>query len=257
MGAGVQVDVGADRLDVPAADGTADAMFVHPRGGGPHPGVLLYTDAYGLRPRIEEMARRLAGAGYAVLVPNVFYRHRRAPVLDDLDALMRSSDRALLFDQLRPMMAALTPPRVHADAGSWVRFLRDRGEVGQGPLGTVGYCLGGRLSLRTAGEVPNEVGAAASFHGGNLATDAEDSPHLAAVRSRGELYIGHADNDTSMPPGQMGRLTEALAGAHVRHTGELYVGAQHGWTMSDTAAWNEPAAERHWDRLLDLFRRTL
>jgi carboxymethylenebutenolidase len=108
-----------------------------------------------------------------------------------------------------------------------------------------------------AGELADVVGATASFHGGNLATDGDDSPHLAAVRARGELYVGHADNDRSMDPEQMARLTRALAEAHVRHTAELYVGAAHGWTQTDTAAYDEPSAERHWMRLLDLFGRVL
>jgi carboxymethylenebutenolidase len=117
--------------------------------------------------------------------------------------------------------------------------------------------MGGRLSLRMAGEFADAVSAAASFHGGNLATGEDDSPHLSAVRAAAELYIGHADNDGSMDPEQMGRLTTALADAHVRHTAELYVGAQHGWTQTDTPAYDEPSAERHWVRMLELFDRVL
>jgi carboxymethylenebutenolidase len=158
---------------------------------------------------------------------------------------------------LGPMMKALTPEATIADSQTWLAFLRGREDVREGPIGTVGYCLGGRLSLRMAGEFADAVAAAASFHGGNLATGEDDSPHLSAVRAAGELYIGHADNDGSMDPDQMGRLTRALADAHVRHTAELYVGAQHGWTQTDTPAYDEPSAERHWMRLLELFGRVL
>jgi carboxymethylenebutenolidase len=158
---------------------------------------------------------------------------------------------------LRPKMTALTPDVVNADAGAWLGFVRGRPEVSDGPVGTVGYCMGGRMALRMAGTTPGAVAAAASFHGGNLVTDEPDSPHLAAVQAQGELYVGHADNDGSMPPEQMARLTQVLAEAHVRHTAELYVGAAHGWTQADTHAYDEASSERHWIRLLELFGRVL
>jgi carboxymethylenebutenolidase len=202
-------------------------------------------------------ARRLAGEGYCVLVPNVFYRDGRSPVVENIEELIQAEDRAPLFAILRPKMAALNPDAVNADSKAWLAFLRGRDEVSGGPVGTVGYCMGGRLSLRMAGHFPDVVAAAASFHGGNIATTEDDSPHLEAVRATGELYIGHADNDGSMDPEQMARLTRALAEAHVRHTAELYVGARHGWTQTDAPVYDEAATERHWMRLLDLFGRVL
>lgn len=247
----------AERVDVPTRDGAADALFCRPDGGGPHPGVVLFMDAYGLRPAVEAHARRLAGHGYCVLVPNLFYRSRRSPVLENFEERMASGDRAALFEELKPMMAKVTPEAAIADAQGWLAFLRGRSEVREAPIGTVGYCMGGRMALRMAGEFADAVSAAASFHGGNLATGEDDSPHLAAVRAAGELYIGHADNDRSMPPEQMARLTRELAEAHVRHTAELYPGAAHGWTQTDTPAYDEPASERHWMRLLELFGRVL
>jgi carboxymethylenebutenolidase len=250
-------DVRLTTLDVPAGEGTADALLAHPADGAPHPPVVLFTDAYGLRPAVERHVARLAGAGYCVLAPNVFYRSRRAPVLDDLERRMQSEDRSALFAELRPMMDALTPDAANLDARAWHAFLGERPEAGPGPMGTVGYCMGGRLALRMAGDLADAVGAAASFHGGNLVTEGDDSPHLTAVRAHGELYIGHADNDRTMDPAQMARLTQALAEAHIRHTAELYVGAPHGWTQTDTPVYDEPSAERHWLRLLDLFGRVL
>jgi carboxymethylenebutenolidase len=249
--------VRSQSVDLPAADGMADALFAHPEDGGRHPAVILYMDAFGIRPALRAHVERLAGHGYCVLAPNVFYRDGRSPVVEDLEQLMNAEDRAPLWEALRPRMARLVPEAVNADSQAWLDQLRSRPEVADGPIGTVGYCMGGRLSLRMAGEYPNDVAAAASFHGGNLATDADDSPHLAAVNAAGELYIGHADNDGSMPPEQMARLTEALAKAHVQHTAELYVGAGHGWTQTDTAVYDEPAAERHWMRLLELYDRVL
>ena len=246
-----------ENLDVTTRDGTADAVFCHPAGGGPHPGVLLYMDAYGLRPAVEAHARRLAGHGYSVFVPNIFYRSGRSPVLENIEERITSPDRSALFAELRPKMALVTPEAAIADGQAWLEFLRGRREVREAPIGTVGYCMGGRLALRTAGEFADAVSAAASFHGGGLATGEDSSPHLAAVRAAGELYIGHADNDGSMPPEQMARLTQALAEAHVRHTAELYTGAAHGWTQTDTPAYDEEAGERHWMRLLELFGRVL
>jgi carboxymethylenebutenolidase len=143
------------------------------------------------------------------------------------------------------MMKALTPEATIADSQAWLAFLRGRDDVREGPIGTVGYCMGGRLSLRMAGEFADAVADAASFHGGNLATGEVDSPHLSAVRAAGEVYIGHADNDGSMDPEQMGRLARAIGDAHVRRTTELYVGAQDGWTQTDTPAYDEP-----FDRIL-------
>jgi carboxymethylenebutenolidase len=120
-----------------------------------------------------------------------------------------------------------------------------------------GYCMGARLSLRTAGAYPERVAAAAGFHGGGLATDAPDSPHLVADRVAAELYFGHADRDHSLPPEQIERLNAALTEARVRFQAEVYEGARHGYTQADTSSYNADAAERHWNELLALFERTL
>ena len=249
--------VRTETVQVHAADGPADVLVARPRADGPLPAVLVYTDAYGIRPAVHAHAERLASHGYLVVTPNVFYRHGPPPVIPDIERLIGSQDRAKLFEALGPLMAALTPDAAVADARSWLGYLGERPDVRDGPIGTVGYCMGGRLSLRTAGAFPDAVAAAASFHGGNLATDDDDSPHLTAVNAAAELYLGHADNDRSMDPEQMGRLTRALADAHVRYTAELYVGAGHGWTQTDTPVYDEPSAERHWMRMLDLFGRAL
>ncbi len=250
-------DLVSEALVVPAAEGSADAFLVRPAAGGPFPGVVLHMDAFGLRPAVRAHAERLARHGYCVLVPNAYYRWVGVPAVPDLETRMQGEDRASVFGEVVPHIRALTPDVVTADARAWVAFLRGHPDAADGPVGTVGYCMGGRQALRMAGELPDDVGAAASFHGGGLATDTPDSPHLAAARATGELYIGHADNDGSMDPEQMGRLTRALAEAHVRHTAELYVGAAHGWTQADTPAYDAAATERHWLRLTDLFGRVL
>jgi carboxymethylenebutenolidase len=243
-------------IDVPTPDGSADAYVAAPEGTGPFPGVLLYMDAFGLRSRLEQMADRIAEQGYVVLVPNVFYRNGRAPLIDTSE-LARPENREKLFEALRPCIAALTPELAMRDAEAYLACLTQDPRVDDGPVGVTGYCMGGGLALRTAATYPDRVSAAASFHGGRLATDAENSPHLLVGRIAAEVYVGHADNDASMPPGQQQRLEDALTASGVRHTCELYDGAAHGFTMADTAAYDEAATERHWDRLLDLFARSL
>lgn len=242
-------------VDVPTPDGTADALLVAPDRSGPHPAVLLYMDAFGVRPRLQQMAERIAAEGYVVLVPNVFYRAGRAPVVDLAD-LMAPENRPSMMVTLGPLMQALTPQRAVADAGAYLDHLAGHPAVADGPVGITGYCMGGALSLRTAAAHPGRVAAAASFHGGNLATDAPDSPHLGAATITAEVYVAHADGDSSASPEQQERLESALTGAGVTHRAELYAGASHGFTMTDTAAYSAEAEQRHWTELLALLDRT-
>lgn len=243
-------------VDVPTPDGTADAYFVRPAGDRAHPGVILYQDAFGLRPHLLAMADRLASAGHAVLVPNVFYRHGRAPVVE-LPEFIDMDARPDVVGRLIPLMQSLTPATTERDAGAYLAWLAEHPLVGEGPVGITGYCMGARLALHTAGAHPDRVAAAAGFHGGDLASESPDSPHLLAGRIRAELYFAHADEDPSMPEEQVARLERALTDAGVRHRCEVYAGAHHGYTQSDTAAYNPQAAERHWTELLALFARTL
>jgi carboxymethylenebutenolidase len=243
-------------LLVETRDGTADAFLAAPEDAGRYPGVLLYMDAFGLRPRLEEMAGRIAGEGYVVLVPNVLYRRGPAPLVD-ISRLKDPAARGELFAVLRPMMADLTPERAMSDADSYLDLLTGHEQVADGPVGVTGYCMGGALALRTAAHRPEQVGAVASFHGARLATDAAGSPHLLAPRISAEVYVASADRDKGMPLEQQKRLDEALAEAGVRHVCEQYDGAVHGFTMADTAAYDEAATERHWDNLLALFARNL
>jgi carboxymethylenebutenolidase len=245
-------------VDVPTPDGAADAYLVRPTAGGPFPGVLLFMDAIGLRPRLEEMADRIAQDGHVVLVPNLFYRAGRAPVLPDLAARLQTEDRATVMRELAPLMQSLPPDVVARDTLAYADALEAQPDVLPGRLGTTGYCLGGGIALRAAAQLPDRVRAAASFHGGALAR--EDDPaglqHLVA-RVRGEVYAAHADNDASMPRDQVDRLEDALTAAGVAHVTEVYEGAVHGFTMTDMAVHDAAAEQRHWDALLSLFARTL
>ncbi|MGW4238342.1 dienelactone hydrolase family protein [Streptomyces sp. NPDC004749] len=243
-------------VEVPTQDGVADAYLAHPDDTARHPAVLLYMDVFGIRPHLRGMADRLAGAGYTVLVPNVFYRDGAAPLVD-LPEFIEAGTRPDIFEKLMPIAGALTPELAMRDAGSYLDWLAACPRATDGPVGITGYCMGAVLALRTAGTYPERVAAAAGFHGGNLATEAPDSPHRVADRVTAELYFGHADQDQSLPPEQIRRLEAALDQAGVRHRAEVYTGAHHGYTQADTSAYDVGAAERHWSALLDLFGRTL
>lgn len=242
-------------VDIPTQDGTADAYLAHPADGRPHPAVLLYQDAFGLRPHLRSMADRLAGAGYTVLVPNLFYRNGRAPVVE-LPEFIDPAARPQMWEQLFPLMQSLTPEVAQRDAGAYLDWLAGSPLAADGPVAVTGYCMGARLALFTAGAHPDRVAAVAGFHGGHLVTDAPDSPHLAARHITAEVYFGHAGQDPSLPEEQVKAFEEALTAAGVRHRCEVYAGAHHGYTQADTAAYDGEADERHWTALLDLLGRT-
>jgi carboxymethylenebutenolidase len=240
-------------VDVATPDGVADSYLVVPDGGGP--GVLLFMDAFGLRPRIEEMADAIAARGYSVLAPNLLYRGGRSPLFDLAD-LGDPDKRGALFGQIMPLMAALTPETIARDATAYLDFLAAQDGVEAGPAVITGYCMGGLNALRVIEALPERVKAVASFHGGRLATDQPDSPHLLVGNITGEVYFGHADHDHSMDADQIKLLETALDEAGVTYTSEVYEGADHGYTMTDTAAYNEAGEKRHWENLFALLERT-
>ena len=240
-------------IDIPTADGVADAYLARPDGDGEHPAVLFIIDAIGLRPRIEEMADRIASQGYVVLAPNVLYRAGRAPVLPMPDFTDPDS-RAGFMQSIRPLIEQLTPERVASDSQAYLDCLAGGA---RGPVAITGYCMGGRVGWRVAAAAPDRVAALAGFHTGGLVTDAPDSPHRSADKLKAELYFGFADNDASMTPEQISVLERALDDAGVRHRSEVYEGALHGYTMSDTAVYDEAACERHFAALFALLERAL
>jgi carboxymethylenebutenolidase len=240
-------------VDIPTPDGVADAYLARPDEGQRHAGVLFIMDAYGLRPRIEEMAERIAEHGYAVLAPNVFYRAGRAPVLPFPD-MTREDARSEFFKDVRPLMAELTPERMAADGAA---YLDELAKVADEPVAITGYCMGGRLGWRIAAAHPERVAALAGFHVGGLATDDPESPHRTAGELRAEVYLGHADQDPSNTAEQIATLEAALDDGGVAYRSEVYPGAAHGYTMADTPAYNESASERHFATLLELLDRRL
>jgi len=238
-----------ETIDISTRDGIADAYLAQP-DDRPRGGVLLLMDAFGLRPRIAEMADRIAGEGYVVLAPNLYYRAGRAPVVE----LGDMSDRAALFARLRPLMETLGADNLIPDGSAYLDALAERAPA---PFGITGYCLGARLGLRLAAAYPDRVAALGGFHGGRLVTDDHDSPHLLVPQIRAELYFGHADEDGSNTPEQIAALDAALEAAEVRHQSEVYAGASHGYTMADTPAYDAAATERHFAALFALLDRAL
>jgi carboxymethylenebutenolidase len=243
----------SETIDVQTPDGTADCYLTRPSDDGPHPAVLLMIDAIGLRPRIKEMADRIARDGYVVLAPNVFYRAGRAPLWETPD-FADAEDRGRFMQALGPLMGELTADRVAADGGAYLERLA---ELSDGPVGITGYCMGGRLAWTIAASHPERVAAVGGFHAGRMVTDGDDSPHLLAPSVAAEVYWGHADQDQGMTPEDIATLDRAMDDAGVRHTTELYEGAAHGYTMSDMAVFDEAACERHFQALGGLLGRTL
>jgi carboxymethylenebutenolidase len=241
-------------LRIPTTDGQADAFAAFPDRGGRHPGVLLYTDAFGVRPVLEEMARELAEHGYYVLVPNTYYRHGPAPVIE-LPAHIGEDIRPAIIARLMPLIQAHTTERVLRDADAYLRFLTAQPEAVAGPAAVIGYCMGAVSAMRTAAAHPDQVAAVAGFHPAFLVTDAPDSPHRLIPGLTAEVHLGLSEND--MSSAAIGELNQALDAAGIGYTCEIYPGTIHGFTMSDTDAYNPSAMRRHWDRLLPLLDRTL
>ncbi|MBO9708360.1 MAG: dienelactone hydrolase family protein [Caulobacter sp.] len=240
-------------VDIKTPDGVADAALYHPPGKGPWPAVLIWPDIISLRPAFREMGRRLASAGYVVLVPNLYYRVKRAPVVDGSFNFASAEDRA----KLTPLRATVTPEGTARDAVAYLAFLDAQPETNRKKkAGVQGYCMGGPLAFRTAGAVPDRIGAVATFHGGGLVTDAPDSPHLLLPKTKAEYLICVAANDDQRDPADKEKLKAALDAAHRPSKVEVYAG-DHGWTVRGSAVYNEPEAEKAWAELLALYKRTL
>lgn len=240
-------------LRIPTTDGQADAFAAFPEHGERHPGVLMYADGFGIRPVLRQMAGELAGHGYYVLVPNLFYRHGPAPVIE-LPEHIGEDVRPAVMAQLMPLIEAHTAERVLSDADAYLRFLTTQPEVAAGPVAVTGYCIGGLLAMRTAAAHPGQVAAVAGFHGPVAAGGPDDLRRLLAELTA-QVHLGHAATD--MTPEALDELNRALDAAGVDHTSEIYPGTVHGFTMSDTDAFDAAALRRHWDRLLPLLRGTL
>ncbi|HVQ14354.1 MAG TPA: dienelactone hydrolase family protein [Vicinamibacterales bacterium] len=245
--------MGGKRIDLKSDDGVLDLhVFTPESGAGPWPAIVLYMDAFGIRPELASMAQRLASSGYVVALPNLYYRTPFAPFAPNVVAT-EGAER----ERFKGMIASINQAIVMRDTRLVLTWLDDQTSVKKGGVAALGYCMGGGYALSAAGTFPDRVVVAASFHGGSLATDKPDSPHRLAPQMRARVYIGAAEIDASFPPEQQVRLAHALTEAGVRHTIEIYPKAKHGFAMNGHIVYDRDAAELHWKRLVDLLKETL
>jgi carboxymethylenebutenolidase len=248
-------------VEIKTPDGTCDAAFIHPSGGS-HPGVLIWPDAFGLRPSMREMAKRLAAQGYSVLVPNPFYRMGKAPFFTDASTVDFGKERG----KIGPLMGSVTADgAAEKDAVAYIEFLDKQKQVNKSKkIGTQGYCMGGGLVMRTAATVPDRVGAGGSFHGGGLVTDKPNSPHLLAPKIKAKMYFGIAHSDDMTQPDAKDKLKEAFIAANNPAEIEVYETCFHGWCVPDmpkqangTPTYDKPEAEKAWAKLTALYKGAL
>src|SRR3954464_8117702 len=243
------VSVTESDVTIMTPDGTADCYFVRP-ASGTAPGVLVWPDIFGLRPAFRQMGKRLAENGYAVLVVNPFYRVKKAPTAD--------AGAATPIPQLMPLAQGLNETTHMTDAKAFIAWLDRQSAVAKNrKIGTQGYCMGGPIAFRTSAAVPDRVGAVASFHGGGLVTDAPNSPHLQASRTKAQFLICVAASDDTRSPNDKTVLKETFGKANLPAEIEVYTGAAHGWCPPDSTVYNEPLAEKAWSRLLALYGKAL
>ncbi|NUS19069.1 MAG: dienelactone hydrolase family protein [Mesorhizobium sp.] len=237
-------------VEIKTQDGTAKARLFRP-AAPTKAGIILYMDIFGPRPALDWMAERIAGLGYAVLLPDLLYRNAPYGPFDPKTAFAEEKSKAALS----ALSGGTTQDMTIRDGAAFLDALTAEGIIG--PVGVVGYCMGGARALNAAASYPDRIAAAASFHGGNLASDALDSPHRKAASIKARVYVGVAGIDRSFPPEQSARLAEALRVAEVDHVIENYVGVGHGWCVKDHSVYDEVGAERHWRRLMTFFKETL
>ena len=235
-------------ISITTRDGSCPSYLFRPAAGPPWPAVLVYMDGLGIRPAMLELGERLARHGYYVLLPDLYYRSGPYEPMDPHTVFSDPDKRKMLMEKF---FAPATPANIMADTRAFLDYLAAQREVRPGGIGTTGYCMGGLMSLTAAGTYPQQILAAASYHGGRLATDAPDSPHLLAPKMLARIYVAGAIEDPSFPDDMKARLEQALSAAHVDHLIETYP-ARHGWVFRDTPVYDAAASERHWQSLLAL-----
>ena len=238
-------------LDINTGDGEMETFICHPEGGGPYPAIFFLMDAPGIRDELRDMARRLAEAGYYVLLPNLYYRAGRdtmfgPDVLED-----GSAEKA----RMRAVRTKMTIPPVMDDLAAMLAFVDRQDEAAPGPVGCHGYCMSGPYALAAAARYPDRIAAAASFYGTWLVSDAEESPHLSLGSAKGELYIACAEHDDLAPMPMVEELQGLFEQSGAAGEIEIYPEVHHGFAFPGRWCYDEPAAERHWDKLLALYRR--
>jgi carboxymethylenebutenolidase len=241
------------KIEIKTRGGICPSYVYRPAAGGPWPAVLVFMDGLGIRPAMLELGERLAPHGYYVLLPDLFYRSGPYEPMNPHALFSDPAQRKLLMEKF---VAPASPANIMSDTRAFLEYLAAQPDVRPGAIGTTGYCMGGLMSLTAAGTYPDRILATASYHGGRLATDAPDSPHLLAPKIRSRVYIAGAIEDQSFPDAMKERLEQALTSAGVDHRIETYQ-ARHGWVFRDTPVYDLAASERHWQSMLALFDATL
>jgi carboxymethylenebutenolidase len=242
-----------ETLDIATADGAMETFFCRPERGGPYPPVLFLMDAPGIREELRDMTRRLASVGYCVLLPNLYYRFGRDTTYGP-DVLEHGSAE---HKRMRAVRTKMTIPPVMEDVAAMFRFIDGRDHVRRGPVGCHGYCMSGPYALAAAARYPDRVAAAASFYGTWLVSDAVESPHLNLGKVKGELYIACAEHDDLAPMPTVEELRRLFQAAGSPGELEIYPGVHHGFAFPQRRIYDKPSAERHWERLIALYRRRL
>jgi carboxymethylenebutenolidase len=237
------------KIEIETRDGRCPSYIYHPTGTGPWPAVLMFMDGLGIRPAMLEVGERLATHGYFVLLPDLFYRSGPYEPMDARSVFSDPEKRKILMEKF---FAHATQANIMSDTRAFLDYLATRPDVKSGGIGTTGYCMGGLMSLTAAGTYPDRIVATASYHGGRLATDAPDSPHLLAPKIKARVYIAGATEDASFTDDMKARLEDALTQAGVDHVIETYP-AKHGWVFRDIPVYDAAAAERHWQTMVALF----
>ena len=242
-----------NKVDIKTKDGICPSYVYRPAGRGPWPAVLVFMDGLGIRPAMLEIGERLAAHGYFALLPDLYYRSGPYEPMNPHTVFSDPAQRKILTEKF---FALATPANIMADTRAFLDYLAAQPDVKPGGIGTTGYCMGGLMSLTAAGTYPDRIVAAASYHGGRLASDAPDSPHLLAAKIKARVYVAGAIEDQSFPDDMKTRLEEALTTAGVDHTIETYP-AKHGWVFRDTPVYDAAASERHWQTMLALLSAKL
>jgi carboxymethylenebutenolidase len=240
-------------VDIPTKDGKTTTFIVHPDRGGPFPVILFYMDAPAIREELRDMSRRLASSGYYVVLPNMYYR-RGVMELGPLPTDPNAPERKRMFEH----MNSLTNPLVMDDTEALLKFVDGQAAASKGPIGCVGYCMSGQYAVNAAARWPDRVAAAASFYGTRLVSNDADSPHIMAKKAKADIYFGCAERDHYVPMEMIDTLRKQLAVDNVKNAEvEIYRDADHGFAFPQRAVYNKAAAEKHWERLLSLYRRKL
>jgi len=247
-----QQAVNARQVDIPTADGVIDSWVIQPQQAGRWPLVILNTDIKGVRETFVEHGRKLASYGFFVVLPNLYYRLGRAPVIDAGASFGDEKHK----ERLQQLRQSLSNEGIRADHAAIFKFAAGEAAANSDRVGILGYCLSGAIALRTAADFPERIKAAASFHGGRLSSDAPDSPHLRAAEIKAHLYLGYARDDASQTDEQIAVLEQALKAAKVQFKSDQYT-AKHGFAVADSASYEEAAANQHWQAVVSLLREAL